>query len=93
MPKQPKVKDYIAAQLALCGKSQKQVAKEAKLKNANVLSMIKTGTTKLPIPRVNALADSLEVSRARLMRLVLEADYPEILEAIEHSLGEVIPDD
>ena len=93
MAKEPKVKDYIAAQLELCGKPQKQVAKEAGLKSANILSMIKAGTTKLPIPRVNALAESLGVSRARLMRLVLEEDYPDILEAIENSLGEVIPDD
>ena len=93
MAKKPKVHEYIEAQLKLCGKSQKQVAAEAGFKHPNILSMIKSNLTKLPVPRVNALADSLGVSRVRLMRLVLAEDYPDILEAIEHSLGKVIPDD
>ena len=90
MVKKVKVAEYIAAQLKVCGRKQKEIAAEAGFASPNILSMIRHGETKLPIPRVNALADALEVPRAKLMKMVLEEYQPEILRAIEESLGPIV---
>ena len=93
MIKRPTVAEYINAQLQVCGKSQKQVAAEVGFPKANMLTMIKQGLTKAPIPRVNALADSLGIDRAFLMRMVLNEYMPEVLEAIETALGQIKADE
>ncbi len=53
-------------------KSQKEIAQEAGFVNANMLSLLQSGATKVPLDRVPALARALEVDRAYLMRLSLE---------------------
>ena len=53
-------------------KSQKDIAHEAGFVNANMLSLLKSGATKVPLDRVPALAKALEVDPALLMRLALE---------------------
>lgn len=54
---------------ALSGaKSQKKIAREAGFANSNVLSMLKSGDTKLALDRAPALAKSLETD-ARLLFL------------------------
>jgi hypothetical protein len=92
MAKKVTVAEYIAAQIKVCGKPQKQIAEEVGFPKANILTMIKQGNTKLPIPRVNALADALEVPRAKLMKMVLSEYMPDVLAAIEDALGEVVLD-
>lgn len=52
-------------------KSQQDIAYQAGFRNANVLSMIKSGKTKVPLERVPALAKALEVDPADLFRLAL----------------------
>jgi hypothetical protein len=53
-------------------KSQKAIATEAGFVNANVVSILKSGTSKIPLDRVPALARALEVDPAHLMRLAIE---------------------
>ena len=53
-------------------KTQAQIASEAGFLNPNMLSMIKTGVTRLPLDRVPALAVALNVDAARLFQLALE---------------------
>jgi len=89
MVKKVKVADYLTAQIDICGKSQKQIADEVGFPKANVLTMLKHGSTRIPIHRVPALARSLGVNPAKFMRMVLEEYQPEILEAIEGSLGPI----
>jgi transcriptional regulator with XRE-family HTH domain len=93
MAKKVTVAEYLTAQMKICGKSQKQIAAEVGFPKANVLTMLKHGSTKIPLHRVPALARSLGVDPARFMRLVLEEYSPEILEAIESSLGPIQPSD
>lgn len=52
-------------------KTQQDVAIEAGFPNPNMLSMIKTGVTRLPLDRVPALAAALDVDAARLFQLAL----------------------
>jgi transcriptional regulator with XRE-family HTH domain len=60
--------------LELRPKSQTEIAAEAGFPNANFLSMLKTGVSKLAIDRVPALAQALECDPAFLMRLTLEQE-------------------
>lgn len=53
-------------------KSQAEIASEAGFANVNMLAMIKSGATRLPIDRVPALAVALNVDPARLLQLALE---------------------
>ena len=53
-------------------KSQAEIAEEAGFINPNMVTVIKKGSTKLPIDRVPALAKALECDPALLLRLALE---------------------
>lgn len=53
-------------------KTQKQIAHEAGFVNGNLVSMFKSGASKIPLDRVPALARALETDPAYLMRLSLE---------------------
>lgn len=53
-------------------KTQAEIAEEAGFVNPNMVTMIKKGSTKLPIDRVPALAKALESDPALLLRLALE---------------------
>lgn len=81
------VKDYIEQQLALCNKSQKQVANEIGYDKPNVITMIKQGLTKLPINKVGLLARALNVDPSYLLRLVMSEYHPDSWDTIDEILG------
>lgn len=53
-------------------KTQAEIASASGFVNVNMLAMIKSGSTRLPLDRVPALADALTVDPARLLQLALE---------------------
>jgi hypothetical protein len=53
-------------------KSQATIAAEAGFRHANMLAMIKSGSSKLPLDRVPGLARALDCDAALLFRLALE---------------------
>lgn len=53
-------------------KTQIEIAEQAGYKTPNIITMLKTGATKLPIDRVPAMARALDVDPAYLLRLTLE---------------------
>ena len=53
-------------------KTQAEIAEEAGFVNQNMITMLKKGSTKVPIDRVPALAKALESDPALLLRLALE---------------------
>jgi len=57
--------------------SQREIAAKAGYNNANIISMMKAGTFKVPLSRVTSLARALEVDEIILLRLVLEQELPE----------------
>ncbi|WP_214476080.1 XRE family transcriptional regulator [Mesorhizobium sp. dw_380] len=72
-------------------KSQKDVAVEAGFTNVNVLSMMKSGTVKIPFDRVPGLAKALECDPARLFLLALEQYFESsALVAIKRIFGTVV---
>lgn len=56
--------------------------------NANVISMIKKGRTKLPLDKVKKMADALGVDRARLLRMALSEYMGDAYKDIVEVLGE-----
>lgn len=53
-------------------KTQAEIAAEAGFSNANMITYLKTGKSRLPFDRVPALAKALEVDPAWMMRLSIE---------------------
>ncbi len=72
-------------------KTQAQIAEEAGFVNANMVTMIKQGATKLPLDRVPDLATALDTDPALLLRLALEqAEGNTAAAAIYDIIGEPI---
>jgi hypothetical protein len=55
-------------------KTQKEIAQQAGYTNANMITMLKQGDTKLALDRVAALARALEVDPRRLYLLALDQE-------------------
>lgn len=53
-------------------RTQAEIAAQAGFINPNMISLIKSGTVRLPLDRVPAMAEALEVDPARLLQLALE---------------------
>jgi hypothetical protein len=73
----------------LHSKTQADIAREAGFRNANFITMLKTGSAKLALDRVPLLAQALEVDPAHLLRLAIEQTYgPKMLRMFVELLGE-----
>lgn len=55
--------------------SQREIAEKVGFKNQNMITMVKTGTAKLALDRVPAMARALDVDPSHLFRLALEQFY------------------
>lgn len=62
------------------GKTQREIAHEAGFASQNIISMIKSGDTKVPLNRVPALAKALGVEPQELFVECLEAYEPELFD-------------
>jgi hypothetical protein len=76
---QSRVARYVDLQLqAIEPKKSAQVADEAGFPQRNLLSMIRTGATKLPFERIAGLAKALRVDQNHLFRLALVEYMPHV---------------
>ena len=80
---QTTVADFIADRLAESDKTQREIAEECGFETPNIITMFKTGATKLPVNRIGALAKAIDADPAHLLRLVMREYIPETWEAIE----------
>lgn len=67
----------------MCGKSQRQIATEIGYPNPNIMTMFKTGQTKIPIDKIPGLARSIGVDPLFLMRMAMTEYMPSAWQAIE----------
>lgn len=67
--------------------TQAEIAKRAGFPKPNVLSMMKTGLTKVPLARIPALATILEIDRTAFLECALEEYHPEVHEVLCEVLG------
>ena len=89
-PVRTTVADFIADRLAESDKTQRQIAEECGFETSNIITMFKTGATKLPLNRIGPLANSLEVDAAYLLRLVMLEYFPDTWEAIENIMQSTV---
>ncbi|KHQ52021.1 MULTISPECIES: helix-turn-helix domain-containing protein [Mameliella] len=72
-------------------KTQKEIAREAGFTNANMLSMIKSGDTKLALDRVPDLAKALDCDPKALFMMALEqAGLETTKKAVEDIFGTLV---
>lgn len=57
--KRPTIAEYLAVQISLSEKSQREIAAEISYENPNVITMFKQGQTKVPMNKVGPLAKAL----------------------------------
>ena len=89
-PVRTTVADFLADRLAESDKTQRQIAEECGFETSNIITMFKTGATKLPLNRIGPLAKSLEVDAAHLLRLVMLEYFPDTWEAIENIMQSTV---
>lgn len=83
------VAEFLSAQIDMSEKTQKEIAEICGYDKPNIITMLKQGITKLPIPKVAPMAKALGVDPIYLLRIVLREYQPEILEAMEGVLGDL----
>lgn len=79
----PTVASFIAERINNSPKTQSQIAKEVGFNTPNIVSMVKSGTARLPINKVPSMARALETDPVDLLILCLKEYQPENWEAIE----------
>jgi len=77
------VAEFIADRLAAIDKTQRQIANECGFESPNIISLFKTGSTKLPLNRIGPLAKALDVDPAHLLRLAMLEYLPDTWGALE----------
>lgn len=77
-----KTKADVARYLEHCitdsGKTNKDIAQEIGYESPNILSMLKSGDTKVPLARIPAIAKATGTDPKVLLDLCLEAYHPEL---------------
>ena len=83
----PTVAEYLAGQIDMSEKTQREIAAEIGYDRPNILTMLKQGTTKIPLNKVAPLARALGVDPAYFIRVVLREYLPDMWDAIQECLG------
>jgi glycine betaine/choline ABC-type transport system substrate-binding protein len=71
-------------------KTQLQIAKELGYENANIITMFKKGTTRLPLEKVADLAQAVNGDTAELIQLWFKSYAPDALSMIEKHVGAML---
>lgn len=71
-------------------KSQIEIADEVGFDKPNIITMIKQGRIKIPVPRIPALAKALDTDPGALLDMVLEENHPELRDVLLQIQGVAI---
>jgi DNA-binding transcriptional regulator YdaS (Cro superfamily) len=82
-PSRRKFEETAAELIATCGKSQKELANLLGYHNANVITMFKQGSTRIPANKVVPLARAAGVLPGPLLRAWFRAYMPAVLPDID----------
>jgi transcriptional regulator with XRE-family HTH domain len=69
---------YLRDAIETCDKTQREIARDAGFAHPNMLSMIKTGESKVPISRIPALAAALGTDVRAFIEIAMHEYHPEI---------------
>ena len=67
--------------------TQREIAARAGYPRPNIITMFKTGETKIPIEKIPVFADILGIDPKRFLRVALEEYDPGVLKVIEAHFG------
>ncbi|SDF12093.1 hypothetical protein [Limimaricola pyoseonensis] len=79
--------EFLKLALANGDLTQRKIAQKAGLPKPNVLSMMKTGETKVPLNRIPARAETCEVDAATFIRIAMTEYHPDIWRVLREELG------
>ena len=72
--------------------TQREIADRVGFKNANIISMLKTGETRVPLERIPALAATLGLDERQFLLLAIEEYHPGVHEVLVEVLGVPLSD-
>ncbi len=81
--KRQSIAEFITDAIAASPKSQREIADDMGLDNSNLITMYKSGASRVPPNRLHSLAMALDVDPWFMVRLGLLEYYPEIHAVIE----------
>lgn len=89
MPEETKkiVQSELARMIQRCGKTHRQIAREAGFPKPNVISMMKSGEMKVPINKAPGLARACGGDPVAFTRLVMEEYEPRAWATLQETLG------
>ena len=67
--------------------TQREIADRVGFKNANIISMLKTGETRVPLDRIPALAQTLGMDERLFLMIAIEEYHPGVHEVLVDVLG------
>ena len=76
------VAGFLSSLIENSGKSRKEIANESGFGKPNIISMLKTGDTKLPLARLGSFAKSVKTDPVQLLKMCLREYYPDVWDAI-----------
>ena len=86
-PAREPVAALLDRQISLSGKTLHQIAKECRFPRPNVLSMIRTGQTKVHLTRIPALARSLGLNDREMFEAAMQEYQPELWTVLDVLYG------
>lgn len=84
------VSEFISEKFIASGKTVEQITDEVGFEKSNVFSMILEGRIKVPIPRIESLAQSLAIDAYALLDLCMGEYLPEAWDAIQRISGTLL---
>ena len=82
MAKNVTAHEYISRAIEMSPLTQREIATMAGYDKPNVISMMKTGITKVPINKIPVLAKACGVDEKHMLRVVMQDYYPEVWEVL-----------
>ena len=67
--------------------TQREIADRVGFKNANIISMLKTGETRIPLDRIPSLAQTLGMDERLFLMVAIEEYHPGVHEVLVDVLG------
>ncbi|WP_210547057.1 helix-turn-helix transcriptional regulator [Rhodoferax sp. PAMC 29310] len=84
---------FLTSLIEKSGKTRKEIANEAGLGKPNMISMLKSGETKLPLAKLGSFAKAVNTDPAHLLKLCLREYYPDVWDAIKSHLDAAVTSD
>jgi transcriptional regulator with XRE-family HTH domain len=82
--------DHLDRAIADSGKTLRDICSEIGLPRTNALSMMRRGTCKVPLDRIQALAEACGVPPAPFLRIAMEEYHPEVWKTLQQVFGSVL---